>query len=232
MPSYVETHDVTKPAGSRDRSLGDDDIREYKRSIDERLNEDHVKPNDESGVTTVGYHRKATLPKQASDPTVVATAGILYTKDAGAGAIELYFEDAAGNVVQLTNAGFIGGFRSGDKLLSANVTTPSGWTDQSSTYTENFIRISSGTPLNTGGANTHSHGGVTGAHQLSIAEMPAHTHSYTLNVAPGAGDSGGSLSTNSSANTGSTGGDGTHTHTVASDNNIPVYVQMKIYSKT
>lgn len=103
--SFIETWDSTKPAGSRDRSLGDDDIREFKRAIIERLAVDHIFVNDETGYTTIGYHLKCTLVKQASNPSAVASAGIFYTKDAGSGAIEAYYMDAAGNVIQLTTAG-------------------------------------------------------------------------------------------------------------------------------
>lgn len=240
MPSYVETWDVSKPAGNRSLSLGDDDIRELKRALDERLNEDHVKPSDESGVTTVGYHRKATLIEQSSNPATVTDAGILYTKDVS-GATELFYKDAAGNVLQLTSGGKIMGlgtdvYRTGDKLLSSNTTTPSGWVDQSATYTENFIRISSGVPLTTGGADTHNHGAATGSHTLTTGEIPSHTHTVTSNNDSNTGGGTTPFMSVGTANqtflTQATGGGGGHTHSIASANNVPVYVQMKIYSKS
>ena len=244
MPVYVETQDVTKPAGSRDRSLGDDDIREMKRAECERQNEDHIRPADETGETKVGYHRKSQYAALASDPTVVAGTGIVYTKDVGAGVIELFYRDAAGNVIQLTSGGLINSiFRSGDKILSSNTNTPSGWTDQSGTYNNSFIRISSGTPLTTGGADTHDHGAATGSHTLTTAEMPAHEHdvyavngggflsgSHTSLADVDVSDSGTSMT--ATATMESVGGGGGHTHTIASANNVPVYVQMKMYSKT
>lgn len=247
MPSYSETWDVTKPAGSRDLSLGDDDIREFKRALDERLNEDHYKPNDETGVTQVGYHRKCTLVKQGSNATAVTDTYILFCKNDGS-TDELFGIDESGNVIQFTDAGKLAvlgadAWRTGDKLLSSNTNTPSGWSDQSSTYDSTFIRISSGTPLTTGGSNTHDHGAVTGDTTLSAAQsgLPAHTHTGTTRTSRGtnsgaedywttnpAGSSG-------SQNTGSTGGSAassSHNHSIASANNIPAYVQMKIYSKT
>lgn len=237
MPSYTETWDVSKPAGSRDLSLGDDDIREFKRAIDERLNEDHYKPNDETGVTTVGYHRKCTLVVQGSNATAVTNAYILFAKNDGS-TDELFGIDESGNVIQFTDAGSLAvlgsqGWRSGDKLLSSNTNTPTGWTDQSATYTDNFIRISSGTPLTTGGANTHNHGGATASHTLTIAEIPAHTHTYDKNSNV-AGSAPGSAETQSHTSTasGSTGGGGGHSHNISSADNVPVYVQMKMYSKT
>jgi hypothetical protein len=60
-------------------------------------------------------------------------------------------------------------FRSGDLLLSSNTTCPDGWTDVSAIYNGKMIRISSGTPLETGGSDTHSH-------TLTEANLPAHTH--------------------------------------------------------
>jgi len=76
-------------------------------------------------------------------------------------------------------------FRSGDMMISSLTTAPSGWTDVSATYNNKFIRISSGTPLTAGGADT-----VT----LSVANLAPHTHSA------------GSLSAESN---------GAHTHTAA-----------------
>ncbi len=57
------------------------------------------------GVTPAGPRP---LFEQAADPTVSTDIGWLYTKDS-AGATELYYKDATGNVVQLTTAGAVGG---------------------------------------------------------------------------------------------------------------------------
>lgn len=239
--SFIETWDSTKPAGSRDRSLGDDDIREFKRAIIERLAVDHIFVDDETGYTTIGYHAKCTLYKQASNPGAVAACGILFTKDVGAGVIELFFEDAAGNVQQLTSAGLFlvlgsDAWRTGDKLLSSNTNTPTGWSDISSTYNNNFIRISSGTPLTTGGADTHTHTGTSGSTVLDTTQIPAHTHQTTSGQAGGGSHTGSQAWTSGIAtygnDSGSTGGGLGHTHTISSDSNVPVYVQMKMYSKT
>lgn len=222
MPSYSETNDVTKPDGSRALSLGDDDLREYKRSIDERLNEDHVKPNDETGITTVGYHRKCTLIKLDDDPTAVDDTIIFYCKSDGS-TDELFAIDESSNIVQILKSGNLAvlgveGWRSGDTILSSNTNTPSGWTDKSSTYDDRFIRISADTPLDTGGADSHTHGagsysvsGTTGTPSSQVLRDGStfatsahdHTHEFSANV------------------------DGTS----ASASNVPVYVQMKMYSK-
>lgn len=240
-PSYSETWDVTVPAGSRNRALGDDDIRAMKRAFDERLNEDHFKPSDETGETRVGYHRKVTLPAVAN-PTPVADAIVIFGKDFS-NVTEACLMDENGNVIQLTSGGAPLGlgtdkWRTGDKILSSNVTTPTGWTDISTTYSNYFIRISSGTPLTTGGTDSHSHGATTGAHILTVSELPnlnfslparnANGWDLAANFVQGSNDSGGSGTITGST---SNGGAGSHSHTVATDSNIPVYVQMKMYSK-
>lgn len=66
--------------------------------------------------------------------------------------------------------------RSGDLLLSSAASTPDGWTDVSATYEGKMIRISA-TALSTGGSDT-----VT----LSVANLPAHTHTVTANQTSGA----------------------------------------------
>jgi len=241
MPVFNDTWDETKPAGSRDLALGDDDIREFKRAIRQRLEEDHEFAEDESGNDNIGYHKKVTLTKRtAGNPTIVNDAGIVFTKDAGSDAIELYYIDDDGNVTQLSKQGKAMGlgtdaWRTGDKILSSNTEIPTGWSDISATYTDNFIRISSGTPLSTGGANTHDHGAVTGSHTLTIAEMPNHAHTYGTYTSnqPGSTYQHGDYYqfSNPTDTTSYVGGGGGHDHTIASANNIPVYVQMRMYSK-
>src|SRR3990172_5363687 len=43
------------------------------------------------------------LQEQAADPVNIANTGFLYTKDDGGGDTELFYEDAAGTVVQMTD---------------------------------------------------------------------------------------------------------------------------------
>jgi hypothetical protein len=103
----------------------------------------------------------------------------------------------------------------------------------------------------TGGSNTHDHGGTTGAHTLSSTEIPAHQHTYKDSYYieynnPGVGVSGaidgvdavpdgpykGSGNSdndnqfvyyrNGTTNVNGSAG-GSHTHTVSSANNLPVY---------
>jgi hypothetical protein len=101
---FVKTWDEAAPAGTRSISLGDDDIRDFKYAIRERLAVDHNVYADESGQTNVGAHNKVTLVEQGSDPSSAANTGKVYTKDVG-GITELYYIDSAGTVQQLTSDG-------------------------------------------------------------------------------------------------------------------------------
>lgn len=127
--------------------------------------------------------------------------------------------------------------RSGDVIFSTSPTAPDGWSNVSATYADRFLRISA-TALSTGGASSHTHGGTTGAHTLTTAQIPVHEHlrsgesnvtyvggGYTL---PGGSGSGG----NFSSGDGPSGGGGSHTHTIASADNIPAYVTLIMYQKT
>jgi hypothetical protein len=121
--------------------------------------------------------------------------------------------------------------RTGDMLLSSSTSTPDGFTDVSSTYADKFIRISA-TALSAGGADTHDHNsGVTGSHTLTEAEMPSHTHNVTYSSNEGdvgypGSTNGGSSNTYATASAGSGNG---HTHTIATGDNVPAYVTLKMY---
>ena len=235
MPTYTETWDEAKPAGSRGLSLGDDDIREFKRAVRERLATDHSMQSDESGVSTIGYHKKATMIKLTSNPTVVTDSIILFAKDDASSNVELFTIDDSGNVIQLTFAGALAGlgtdgWRTGDIIFSSNTNTPTGWTDISTTYDGKFLRISSGTALSTGGTDTHTHAAGT----LGVA---SHTHTITA-----MGGSVVRIDDNSGGSDYDWANPTAHTHTIgssspaatgstASANNVPAYVQTRCYQK-
>ena len=104
--AYIKTHDENKPAGSRARSLGDDDIRELKYAMRERFAADHQALADETGYTNIGIHKKVTLLAQAADPTAYDDVVYIYVKEVGT-EDELFYMDTAGNVIQLTSVGKI-----------------------------------------------------------------------------------------------------------------------------
>lgn len=105
MPNtFTSAMDITKPAGTRSLLLGDDDIREFKVQYCERFDIDHMQPQAEGGVDTVGFHRKVTLIKQASDPLAVSDALIAYAKLSGSYS-ELFVNHENAGVIQLTRLG-------------------------------------------------------------------------------------------------------------------------------
>jgi hypothetical protein len=101
--AYTETWDETKPAGSRDANLGDDDIREFKRAIRERLADGgmYFPTTDDADAGSFQYTK---FIEQSSNPTAEANRGYLFTKEASS-VTELYYMDSAGTVIQLTTGG-------------------------------------------------------------------------------------------------------------------------------
>lgn len=98
MP-FASAWNEARPEGNRDRNLGDDDIREFKVQFRERFGVDHhISATDD---TETGYHEKATFLGQASDPSQVADALILFAKEV-AGVKELYSRHETAAAQQLT----------------------------------------------------------------------------------------------------------------------------------
>lgn len=160
---------------------------------------------DSSAVTTTVDYKLRNLPAQGSTTKVVSlNADLLDGIDSTA------FFPA----------------QSGDLLLTSVVAARTGWTDVSATYSGYFIRISSGTALNTGGADTHTHG-------AGSYSMPAHSHGgATGGVSFGGGGSltAGVLDT-AHTHSISTESATTITGTSAAGDNVPVYVQCKLYKR-
>jgi hypothetical protein len=85
----------------------------------------------------------------------------------------------------------------------------------------------------TGGAKTIS-AGTSGSHTLSIAEMPAHTHTE-VRPQSGGGINAGGVSVSDSATsvaTGSTGGGGGHTHTTPAHSLVQPYIVVYFWKRT
>jgi hypothetical protein len=176
----------------------------------------------------------------SAGPGAVANCGWIYTRDEGA-ITELFYKDSQGKEIQLTKDGvpdIMLGFRSGDLLLTSNTTVPSGWTDVSSTYDNRFIRISSGTALVTAGSDTHDHAAGTYSvsshvHGLSGGGNTG-TESGTLTAQIGDGDSTTFPGLNHTHPMGSGSTQGATagiTGTSATGNNVPAYVQVKVYKR-
>jgi hypothetical protein len=104
MSKFTTSWDETKPAGTRSKLLGDDDIREFKQQFRERFGEDHYTLQNESDDALVGFHKKATLLEQASDPASLADAFIIYSKLADSYS-DLYGRHENAGVQRLTRLG-------------------------------------------------------------------------------------------------------------------------------
>lgn len=240
--AFTETWSETTPAGASARSLGDDYIREFKRTYAERMAVDHDIRDDEAGAEksvtptgTIGYHKKVTMPVRSSAPSAVASACMMYTKDVSAVA-EIFFQKEDGTEIQVTSGGALRSMPVGIIAVWAGTiaTIPDGWkicdgnnsTPNLLGYFLQCVATAVTEPGTTGGAATHDHGAATGSHVLTTAEIPAHTH----NINAGWTDSGGSLQYvdgNADANEGhlvtdaNTGGGGGHTHTISSASSLP-----------
>lgn len=103
--AYVETWDETKPAGTRDANLGDDDIREFKRGLTERFRAGGVEwPTTDNA--NAGLYNYIKFIEQSGNPTSEANRAYLLCKDVS-GVTELYWMDSAGTITQLTSGGKI-----------------------------------------------------------------------------------------------------------------------------
>lgn len=241
MTMYPTTSwDETAPAGSSNISSGDDAIRTLKTQIREIVDVDHDFPSSGQAADN-GQHKKVTLQEQANLGTGAVNATLLGSQTAS-GKGELVYTDEDDNDIQITSGGklcCLGSgvpWRAGDLLISSSTSTPSGWTDVSTTYDNKFIRIGDDTPLTTtGGADTHDHGGTSGSHTLTAAEIPAHTHTINVYNRDGSGayasESNGSSSTGTYT-TSSIGGGGGHDHTITSASSLPAYIQTRMYKKS
>ena len=91
------------PADSEDANLGASRIRDFKVAFSERFEIDHSLAGD----TDDGYHKQITfVDPLGAKPTQADDQSYLYSKDVS-GTSELFFEDEAGNEVQLTSGGAI-----------------------------------------------------------------------------------------------------------------------------
>lgn len=137
--------------------------------------------------------------------------------------------DGSGNVSIATTLA-ASGTPSGTKMLFQQTAAPTGWT-KDTTHNDKALRIVNGT-VGTGGSTafatalgtptvTGTISGSTGSHTLTTAEMPSHTH--PLNLAIGGGSTPGlnyvnspsAASQQSPIFSGSTGGGGSHSHSLS-----------------
>jgi hypothetical protein len=103
--SFTDIWDSTFEAYPDDNNYGfeiDNYIRRVQTAVRERMQVDHIWM---VGVTD-GGHNKVSLAAQGSNPTSATGYGFLYTKTVS-GVVELFYEDSAGNVKQVTSNGIL-----------------------------------------------------------------------------------------------------------------------------
>lgn len=125
MTTFTTTWDGSfeaQPADSENVSQGAGRIRTLKESISERLEVDHSWAGDAND----GAHKKLTLIEQSADPTNAANTGFAYTKDVS-GVTELFYEDSAGTVTQITQNGALALLPPATISPYAGSSAPSGW---------------------------------------------------------------------------------------------------------
>lgn len=109
----------------------------------------------------------------------------------------------------------------GTTMIFAQTAAPTGWT-KSTTHNNKALRVVSGAASSGGSvafttafSATRVLSGSTDGHALTIAEMPAHTHSQET-MAVGVNFAAGGNFNTTTTQTGSTGGGAAHSHTLAS----------------
>lgn len=110
------------------------------------------------------------------------------------------------------------GIKAGEKMLFYKATAPTGWTKDTD-VDDAAIRISDDAGGDTGGTAgfqatfaSRTPAGTVAGHALTIAQMPAHTHTQSIVDVSGGGVEGGGPLGNASTVTGSTGGGAAHDH--------------------
>jgi len=146
----------------------------------------------------------------------VADKGFLYIKDVGSGVEELFYEDEAGNEIQITSGNYVAApFASGTKMWFFQNTAPTGWTIDS-TPADSLLAVKGGSgAFNVNGGTEAGTWQIpdTEGHVLTIAEMPAHAHTMG-SWAAGSGVGTGNFSIEGTTlNTSTVGGGGGHVHT-------------------
>ena len=204
------------PADTENTNLGANRIRDLKVNVRERANVDH----SWGDTADNGMHNKVSFNLSTTDPPSSASNSFLYSKEpTNSTNMELFYEDNAGRVVQLTSNGAIDfppQVPAGTRLLFPQPTPPPGWNFIPG-WNDRVIRmVDDGTGGQAGGGWTitglsafsalgtlnasststgtgfGSFSGSTDGHALATSEIPPHTHNLTLaNIQDSATGSGG-----------------------------------------
>jgi hypothetical protein len=198
--------DKDKPAGTDKIRDSDDLIRANNTALEDALGRNHNFPGDEG--SNAGEHTVVECQDQSADPSTPANIISIYNN--GNTLFARFQSD--GSIVEL---GAIP-IPVGTKMLFMQNAAPTNWTFDAANNDRVILNTSTvGEGGDVGGSWTIS--GVTvDNHQLTIAEMPAHTHGFNQSSVTGGG--GQRLNSPGTAiQSGSTGGDGSHNHGLTAD---------------
>ena len=190
----------------------DDYNRDLRVGIRSRMAREHIWPDSQTGTGQAGHHSIVSLQTQTAAPSYdTSAAGVLYASSGGG----LTFRTNTGTGVDTVLALPAGGgstIPTGGIILwsGAIADIPTGWflcdgTNSTPDLTDRFVIHAD---ADSGGTNNVGDTGGAKTHTLTIAEMPAHTHTYRRPV--GAGSAADGSLGSSDSNTGSTGGGGAH----------------------
>ena len=195
--AFTKTWNEAAPAGGDNPRSGDDEIRDLKFALRERLAQDHYFLAAEAGSTDIGFHKKTTYLVQGAAPAAKANAYITYGLDVG-GICELHGKDENSKVVQFTSDGnLVGVMPSGAVILYVGAACPAGYTDITAAENGRYLKADNavGAAVTHGGSATHTHtfsgttstqsGSWTGDWTAGPAGTAAHSHTYSGTTATG-----------------------------------------------
>ena len=116
--TYDRSWDYDSPLGSTSANTIDTSVQDFKKSLGERLNNDHHFESYNSSVNdlSAGDHRIVTMYNSETVSSGTANTGIIHVEDVNSKA-ELMYMDEDSNDVQITGGGRLGG----DTLSATNI---------------------------------------------------------------------------------------------------------------
>lgn len=194
------------PADTENINLGAGRIRDFKVSVRQRANVDH----SWGDAADNGMHNQVSFNLSTAAPTSSTSNSFLFSETASSsGSMELYYEDNAGRITQLTSAGALDlppPFPSGTRLIFPQAAPPTGWAfvggwgdrvlrfvddgtggQLGGGWTISGLSASAGigslaASSSSSGSGSGSFSGTTDGHSISALELPPHSHYFTINT--------------------------------------------------
>lgn len=231
MPFTITWSEESPVGASTPANTLDTIIQNLKTAIRERMQFGGMYfPSDHDELS--GEYSNVRMAEQTANPTLVSNKGFLFTKEVSS-ITELYYMDDAGQVTQLTSSGKLNDTvqaKTGDFLHSGVTTARTGWTNVTATYTGKFLRVG-GTPLTTGGSDTHTHTEVGGLTAALTGNTGTNTPTHSKNTADAGTDGFKVFDLGVTTHTHSLSGSASVTGTSASGSNVPAYIATVLWQK-